>query len=156
MNRQQTHGHRARVFRREPEGRTYVAWCGMKDRCTRPTNKAFANYGGRGIRVCDEWLNDYPRFLADMGLSPDGGLLDRIDNDKGYSPENCRWATRVEQNNNRRSCRVLTVAGRAQTMAQWEREAGIPRGLIRQRIFRLGWSPERAVSTPARPMRKSA
>jgi hypothetical protein len=91
--RMTTHGHsRTRVYR---------CWCAMLQRCFYPNGQAYSRYGGRGITVCERWRN-FVNFLADMGEPPRGKSLDRIDNDKGYSPENCRWATHAQQNLNRR------------------------------------------------------
>jgi len=77
----------------------------MKTRCYNPNNKRFAAYAGRGIAVCDRWRNSFENFLADMGEKPLGLTLERINNEQGYSPDNCKWATYSEQNRNRRSWR---------------------------------------------------
>ena len=95
--------------------RTYKTWMSMKGRCTNPNYPHYPNYGGRGILVCDRWLESFENFLKDMGEAPVEMSLDRIDNDGDYSPENCRWATRSEQQNNKRNTQMLTAFGKTQS-----------------------------------------
>jgi hypothetical protein len=83
----------------------YVSWYAMKQRCTNPNNKSYAGYGARGVTICERWLS-FENFHADMGDRPEGHTLDRIDNARGYEPENCRWATHREQRMNQRRMAV--------------------------------------------------
>lgn len=82
---------------------TYNTWRRMIDRCTNPNHRNYKRYGGRGINVCSEWRNDFSAFLNDVGERPQGKTLDRINNDMGYEPSNCKWSTPKEQAQNRRS-----------------------------------------------------
>ena len=136
---------------RTPE---YQSWIGMKQRCFNPNTKNYSDYGGRGIKICDRWLN-LENFLADMGSRPTAKhSLDRINNNADYSPENCRWSTRVEQQNNTRYNRLITIGNDTRTIAQWENKMGYGRGVIYNRL-EDGWSEFDAVMTPVRPYKSA-
>lgn len=122
----------------------YGVWAAMKRRCNNPNVKDYPNYGGRGIKVCDRW-NDFDAFYADMGSRPEGGMIERINNDGNYEPGNVRWATRADQANNKRNSRLMSCNGKTQTVAQWCHELGLSVGAIHQRL-KNGWSEERALS----------
>jgi hypothetical protein len=124
----------------------YNSWKGMMARCYNEGHMHFSSYGGRGIVVCDRW-HDFDCFAADMGERPEGHSLDRINNDMGYSPENCRWATAKEQANNRRNNTVIEANGVEKTLSQWAEDLGTSASTISARI-NMGWSAEDAVSVP--------
>jgi hypothetical protein len=126
---------------------TYSSWCNIKARCLNPQHKNYARYGGRGITVCERWRDSFQSFLEDMGEKPAGAWVERVDNERGYEPGNCVWATPREQNNNRRDSRFLELNGHKQTMAQWARELGLTVGTLFSRLDR-GWSVERALTEP--------
>ncbi len=126
--------------------RIYHVWQAMRARCEKPKTKQFADYGGRGIRVCERWLV-FENFLADMGEPPPGMTIERRDNNAGYSPENCRWATRREQQNNRRDNRLLTFDGRTQTLTCWAKQFGIDGRALAKRLAR-GWPIGEALQLP--------
>lgn len=110
--------------------RTHSIWRGIKDRCLNPRNSAYSNYGGRGISVCDRWL-EYTNFLEDMGERPEGMSIERVDNNKGYNPENCIWADRVTQGNNRRNNRSVVIEGvKYKSIATAIRETGLTKAYI--------------------------
>lgn len=123
--------------------REYRAWEAMLRRCRRPTDSAYMNYGGRGIRVCGRWTK-FEAFFEDMGECPPGMTIDRIDNDGDYEPGNCRWATVKQQGQNKRNNVLLTWQGQTLCVAEWARRRGLSDGTIRSRIKR-GWSVERAL-----------
>jgi len=134
----------------------YKAWKAMKDRCFNPNNQYYSNYGGRGISVCDRWKNSFQNFFLDMGSRPTAKhSLDRIDNNADYFPKNCRWTTRVEQENNKRSNRFITIGCVTLTIAQWTKEMGYGQSVIQSRL-KDGWSEFDAVMTPVRFRSKSS
>ncbi len=146
-----THGH----SRDNKTTRVYEAWCHLLQRCTNPKDRAFADYGGRGITVCSRWSESFENFLADMGEPPPNTSIDRIDNGKGYEPGNCRWATQTQQTRNARSNRLLTCYGKTQCAAAWAEQLGISPPVLYQRLH-SGWSDERALMTPVRYSKKRA
>jgi hypothetical protein len=122
---------------------TYRTWDAMKRRCQNPKRPNFRYYGGRGITVCHRWQK-FDNFFADMGTKPAGMTLDRIDTNREYGPENCRWASAKTQANNRNYCRFLNHNGKTQTIAQWADELGITHSLIHNRL-QDGWPIDRAL-----------
>lgn len=133
---------------------TYRTWQHMIERCTDPKDRGFANYGGRGITVCDRWLESFENFLADMGEKPPGLSIERSKNDEGYEPGNCKWATAAEQSRNKRTNRPLTFAGRTQLLTDWANEVRLPVPTLHWRIER-GWTIEAALTTPVRSTTRS-
>lgn len=134
-------------MQRTKRDRLFWVWCDMRRRCTSPAHKGFANYGGRGIVFCDRWQS-FDNFLADMGPRPNGGMLERIDNDGPYSPDNCRWATRKEQNGNRRNCIYVNCDGERVTLKEYCRRRGMKYRPVVKRIRDRGWPLELALKTP--------
>lgn len=127
----------------------YSVWTQMKNRCENPSNVNYKNYGSRGITVCEEWRNDYRAFrewAMCHGYS-DGLTIDRIDNDVGYCPENCRWVPHKEQERNRRNNHRVSFRGEVHTLSEWEEITGISQRTIRLRL-KAGWSVERALTEP--------
>lgn len=110
---------------------TYKAWTGMKRRCYCETDSQFKDWGGRGIKVCDRWLNSFENFLADMGLCPPGMTIDREDNDGNYEPGNCRWADRTTQSRNRRYARITAEIAQ---LIRLDRSAGKTLAWISERF----------------------
>jgi hypothetical protein len=145
------HGHK-------PQGSAspeYAAWNAMRARCGNPKNPRYKRYGARGIKVCDRWQNSFDNFLEDItreiGLRPSPQhSLDRFPNNDGdYEPGNVRWATDVEQANNRRSSRLIELDGETRTLAEWCRVKGISPKTVCQRES-YGWNIAKALTTPVR------
>jgi hypothetical protein len=124
----------------------YRTWERMKKRCYNKNDISYQYYGGRGIAICDRWKYSFIYFYTDMGNKPEGRELDRIDNDGDYTPENCRWATRRQQANNKSNSRRLTFKGQTFTIAQWARRTEVKEKTIWWRV-KNGWSTERALTT---------
>ena len=131
------HGHGRRGSNKS---RTYSLWQNMLTRCRR--DKRYVN-----IEVCAAWRTSYPQFLADMGECPPGLSLDRINNLGNYEPGNCRWANMKEQNNNRRSNRLITYDGKTQTVSQWMNQHGMDYSSFYRRLA-LGWDESSAAGLP--------
>lgn len=129
--------------------KNYFLWASMIQRCTNPNNVGYAHYGGRGITVCDRWMNSFKNFLEDMGDRPNGTTLDRINGSHGYCKENCRWADLETQANNRKSNVVLTHDGITLTAAQWSRKLNFPIHSIYRRL-KMGWDSNKIFNTPVR------
>lgn len=127
----------------------YMIWRNMKSRCEERENTSWANYGGRGITLCPEWSESFQSFLDDMGRRPNSkDTLERIDNEKGYSPNNCCWASRLTQANNKRTNVFIEYQGLRKTIAEWSRYIGIDYFTLQNRITKRKWDIERALTTP--------
>lgn len=122
----------------------YQTWQGMKTRCLNPNTASYKNYGGRGITIDAKWM-DYSGFLEDMGERPDGHTLERLDNSKGYSKDNCKWASTKEQARNTRQNVNLTHNGKTMCMMDWSKELNIPYPTIQDRV-RRGWSVDKVLT----------
>jgi hypothetical protein len=169
-NRQQTCGkeceyHRGLVTTHDlSSDRLYRIWHGMKQRCYNSNSPNYPTYGGRGIDICDEWFNDVVAFrnwALSHGYSDDLSI-DRIDNDKGYSPDNCRWATVIEQNNNKhpawtftpkkpyrkKKLKTWTIDGVTKPITEWCKECGMTVQSVTYRVITKGMSPKEALATP--------
>lgn len=125
----------------------YRSWRAMRSRCLMESDGSYRNYGGRGIGIVPEW-SDFENFLRDMGTKPNRQFdLDRIDNNKGYGPDNCRWVSRKRNLNNKRTNRIVEFRGRSQTITEWAEEVGIHPRTLHYRLT-VGWSTERAFTEP--------
>ncbi len=146
----QHHGHAVRG-KMTP---TYRSWHSMICRCTNAATPHFDRYGGRGIGACASWVK-FENFLADMGERPSlAHTIDRVDNNGNYEPNNCRWATRREQANNRSTNRLFEFAGEQLTYREIARRTGLSDELLRHRLLRAGWSVDRAINPEHKPGRR--
>jgi hypothetical protein len=159
---------------RKPRSSEYLRYYSARGRCTNRKNKSWKRYGGRGIKMCERWLNSSAAFLSDMGPCPPGFLLDRIDNDGDYCPENCRWTDASTSARNQQGrdphrlippprpprpenspwitskSRWIEYQGRRQTLSEWARELGLRRDALYARLFIHGWPLEKAMTHPYR------
>lgn len=128
----------------------YRKWASIKRRCYTPSVRDYKNYGERGIKMCDDWKNSFEAFMLwsiQSGYS-DGLTIERKDMNGDYCPENCTWIPFQEQQKNRRFCRFITYKGETKTLTDWCKALNLPYKQIHNRMFKLGWSFERAVSEP--------
>lgn len=125
-----THGLRKRNLKRSKE---YIAWGHMIQRCRNRNHPLYKNWGGRGIKVCERWLS-FENFFSDMGVSPEGRSLDRINNNGDYEPGNCRWATSRQQQNNRSDNKLITFLGETKTVSEWAEVLGIKKHTLYSRL----------------------
>jgi hypothetical protein len=142
--------HKLRCNEREQKNRERRIWLSMLARCYNETHKHYSHYGGRGIKVCTRWKNDFDAFLKDMGRRPsDRSTIDRIDNDGNYTPENCRWVSYKTNLRNKGNNLRLTHNGETLTLAEWAERTGISRITIGARL-RKGWTTDKALTTKPR------
>lgn len=124
----------------------------MIQRCTNPNAGNYSRYGAKGVTVCDAWIGNFQQFLADMGERPEGKTLDRIDGTKGYTPENCRWATPAEQMDNVRNATWVTFRGERMTLSELSRRTGVRKATLKYRISQ-GWPDDALASEPSHSAR---
>ena len=143
-----THGKRST--------RLYTIWNMMKQRCENPKSKSYKNYGGRGIRVCNEWKNNFQSFYDwainngyNENLNGNDCTIDRISVNGNYEPTNCRWVNKKFQANNKRNNHFISYRGETHTIAQWEEKLGINNRVFYQRL-KLGWGIDETIETPVR------
>ena len=126
-------------------------WRTMKSRCSNPNSSSYHRYGGRGIKVCLRWQKSFHNFIQDMGRRPSNGhQLERKHNDRGYTPDNCVWATLTEQCNNRSTNVWFTFNGETKTASQWNNQLGLNRAGVQKRL-KAGWSEFKTFTTHALP-----
>lgn len=125
----------------------HMAWREMKKRCYNPNYNGFKNYGGRGISVCERWMDSFENFFSDMGKRPsEKHSIDRVENNGNYEPGNCRWATKKHQNRNKRNNHKLCFSGESKTIQEWSEITGINHGTIESRIRKSKWTVEKSLT----------
>lgn len=120
---------------------TYSVWSNIKQRCYNPNASGYENYGGRGIKVCSRWKNSFENFYYDMGKRPSKNhSIDRVNNNGDYSKENCRWATKKQQNRNSRHCKKITFNNQTLTLSEWAEKTGIKLPTLNYRFYVAKWN----------------
>jgi len=127
---------------------TFRSWADMRSRCLNENSKHYHRYGGRGIKICDRWLESFDNFLTDMGEKPESLTLERVNNDGNYTPENCLWATRQEQAINRNTTKFIKFRGEKKTLRQWAEYYNLKTITLYSRIHCYGWSLKQALNKP--------
>lgn len=141
------HGHTSRTGK----SKEYHSWQAMKRRCYDKNHDSYKNYGSREITVCDRWRNSFENFLADMGFKPTTKhTLERKDSLGNYTPDNCKWATWIEQANNKCNNHLIDFNGQIHSMSEWARITGISRDNIKNRIIKMKWPIEKALTLPVK------
>jgi hypothetical protein len=131
--------------------KVYRTWQNMKNRCLNPNVRCYSRYGGVGVTVCKRWVGSFENFYEDMGDPPTAKhSIEREDNNKGYSPDNCIWATYKQQSRNRGSCVMISHGGETHTIIRWSEILGLSYSTLVQRLRKHGWSVERALTTPSK------
>lgn len=133
---------------RKHSKKIYDVWRGMIQRCSNKSHISYQYYGGKGVTVCDRWVENIDNFIDDMGEKPQGHTLDRIDSKGNYSPSNCKWSTIMEQNNNRSSIRMLTFNGETMNLSTWAKKINTSPPALHYRIVKLKLPVSIALTTP--------
>lgn len=144
--------HEYRKTHSHSNERIYHIWKAMKQRCYSENSSRYADYGGRGIRICAEWKDNFESFYSwaiNNGYN-DNMTIDRIDNNGNYSPSNCRWISKAEQNLNKRNSHLITYKGETKTMTEWARKMHLPPSVVQYRLNKAKWSVEKTLTTPNR------
>lgn len=144
------HGHSTRI----KKSKVYIIWVNMIQRCTNPHYKQYKDYGGRGITICDEWLHSFSNFLRDNPGWKPGLTIERNNNELGYFKDNCYWGTRTEQTRNRRNTLYVPYKGENRLLIELCEKHNMPYKIVWMRIYKLGWSIEKALTTPVRKYKK--
>lgn len=142
--------YKSREREAEQRKKLYEVWKGVRRRTCDEKLEQYRNYGGRGIGICEEWKKDFEAFFkwAMENGYEEGLSIDRKDNEKGYFPDNCRWATRKEQGNNTRRNKLITYGGETHTVTEWEDILHLGRNTLKMRLYK-GWNLESAIETPS-------